>query len=167
MIAPASADNKTLLRTYLNDHLAGAQLGVSLARQIADRQTDPAARARTDAIAEAVEEDRAVLRRLISELDMAQAKPKELLAGLLQNLTRVVKLNSAFGRCQLSALEEWEMLAVGIEGKRRLWTALQQVADAWPPVADLDLAGLIRRAEEQIAAVEQERLAAARSALGR
>lgn len=166
MIAPASADNTTLLRTYLNDHLAGAEMGVSLARQIADRQTDPAARARAGAIAEAVEEDRAVLRRLIADLDMARAKPKELIAGLFQRLTQV-KLNGAFGRSPVSALEEWDMLSVGIEGKRRLWAALQQVADAWPPVANLDLAGLIKRAEEQIAAVEQERLAAARSALNR
>ncbi len=65
----------------------------------------------------------------------------------------------------LARLEGLETLAMGIQGKRGLWRALAQVAEAdagleGPAYGELEL-----RAVAQYEIVERERLAAAREAL--
>jgi hypothetical protein len=57
-------------------------------------------------------------------------------------------------------------MALGIEGKLGLWTALLAVAPDHPELATVDLAGLAERAREQRGRVEMVRLAAARRAFG-
>jgi hypothetical protein len=59
-----------------------------------------------------------------------------------------------------------ETMALGVRGKWSLWTALRDVRDEHPPLAELDLDALIARAEDQYAILERERRAAGRRALG-
>jgi hypothetical protein len=47
-----------------------------------------------------------------------------------------------------------------------MWKALKQVASRYPPLASTDLDDLINRAEAQHSALERERMAAGKRALG-
>jgi hypothetical protein len=67
----------------------------------------------------------------------------------------------------LRRLELIEALALGIDGKQALWTALRTVAEGMPELEGPDYQQLIARAEEQRSAVEVQRLQAAAAALGR
>jgi len=52
-----------LLATYLNDHLAGATVGVELARRVASSNRDTSYGATLAELAREIEEDRETLRR--------------------------------------------------------------------------------------------------------
>ena len=55
-------------------------------------------------------------------------------------------------------------MALGIEGKLRLWAALSAVASGYPQLDGVDLSRLADRAREQRDRVETVRLAAAHRA---
>jgi hypothetical protein len=57
-----------------------------------------------------------------------------------------------------------EALALGIQGKRALWLALNAVAAQAPLFESVDLMRLVQRAKEQHECVESIRLDAARDA---
>ena len=67
------------------------------------------------------------------------------------------------GSTELSLLLELELLYLGIEGKHSLWRSLGALDDS--RLAGFDFAGLAARAREQLAAVEEQRLRAAATAL--
>ena len=58
-----------------------------------------------------------------------------------------------------------ESLTLGVQGKACLWRALREVRDEHPALAAFDLDALLARADEQLATLESERLAAGRRAL--
>ncbi len=62
----------------------------------------------------------------------------------------------------MGLLHALEGLALGITGKRGLWTALATTADILPRLRELDYARLEKRAVEQYARVEAKRLEVAR-----
>lgn len=66
---------------------------------------------------------------------------------------------------RLRLLEGLETLALGIQGKLALWTALETVSDRIAELWKLDLSRLQQRARDQHAQVEARRLAAARESL--
>ena len=59
-----------------------------------------------------------------------------------------------------------EALALGVHGKRSLWSALQPVANEYPTLASAHLDQLLVRAETQHATLERERLKHAERTLG-
>ena len=67
------------------------------------------------------------------------------------------------GDPDLSLLLELELLYLGIEGKHSLWRSLDALHDS--RLAEFDFSKLAARAREQLAAVEEQRLSAAASAL--
>jgi hypothetical protein len=67
------------------------------------------------------------------------------------------------GSPQLSLLLELELLYLGIEGKHTLWRTLRVLDD--PRLEKFDFDQLAGRAEKQLAAVEEQRLAVAAGAL--
>ena len=62
-------------------------------------------------------------------------------------------------------MTECETLSLGVEGKRLMWVALNEVYGGDPRLANVNLPNLVQRAEEQRAGLEQRRLAAARACL--
>jgi hypothetical protein len=62
-------------------------------------------------------------------------------------------------------LELIEALAIGIDGKQALWTALEGTPDSTPALGSMDYGRLIARAQTQRHIVEGQRLAAAAEAL--
>jgi hypothetical protein len=71
------------------------------------------------------------------------------------------------GSTEAKRLEEIEVLSLGIEGKRLLWTALGEAATSEPRLSGFDFASLTHRAQDQRDRLERFRLLFAAAALTR
>ena len=162
----ASAVPRKLLAVYLNDHLAGATLGLELVRRTARENRDSTLGSfLADVLLPEIEEDRRTLQRLMGQIRIAPSRPKVAAAWLAEKLGRL-KLNGELRRYSpLSRLVELEGLAVGIEGKRSLWLALEAASDGG--LNGFDFPALAERAAFQRSRLEEHRLAAVRAALGK
>jgi hypothetical protein len=152
-----------LLSIYLNDHLAGATLGVELAgRSRASNEGTPLGDF-LDRLLREIETDRETLKRLMRELGIQPDRVKAYGAWTLEKLGRL-KLNGQFkGYSPLSRLIELESLYLGITGKQEMWITLQRTLPNQVP--GVDFGELQRRAERQAAEVEEHRVEAAEAAL--
>lgn len=153
-----------LLAIYLNDHLAGATLGVELARRLrGSNEDDPAFGPALTEVCVEIEADRETLKAVMERLGVGQSKLKPLAAVLGERLGRL-KLNGRLcGYSPLSRLDELELLQIGVVGKRRLWRALEHTHAGDLP--DFDLGALAERATEQLRRLEALHLKAAALAL--
>lgn len=153
-----------LLAIYLNDHLAGATLGVELARRLrASNRDDPEFGPALAEVCAEIEADRETLKAAMDRLGVGQSKLKPLAAVLGERLGRL-KLNGRLrGYSPLSRLDELELLQIGVTGKRRLWRALEHTHAGDLP--GLDLGALVERATEQLRRLEALHLKAAALAL--
>jgi len=160
----ATADPDRLLAIYLNDHLAGATLGVELARRLrSSNRGDPKFGEALARISQEVEEDRETLIRLMDRLGVERRHLKPALAVLGERLGRL-KLNGQLrGYSPLSRVLELEVLASGIGGKMQLWNGLEQ--SFGESLDGFDFHALAERADRQGQQVEDLHLAAAQRAL--
>ncbi|HEU4905304.1 MAG TPA: hypothetical protein VFT19_04220 [Solirubrobacterales bacterium] len=153
-----------LLAIYLNDHLAGATVGVELARRLQasnedDREFGPA----LAEICAEVEDDRATLESAMDRLGIGRSKLKPAAAVLGERLGRLKPNGRLRGYSPLSRLDELELLQIGVAGKRRLWRALEHThAD---DLSGFDLGALAERATDQLRRLEALHLKAASLAL--
>jgi hypothetical protein len=155
---------RRLLAIYLNDHLAGATVGVELVRRAARQNTGtPLGTFLAETLAPEIAEDRATLERLMASLGIKRSRPKIAAAWAAEKVGRL-KLNGELVRYSpLSRLLELEGLAAGIDAKRALWLALAGSADG--AAGGFDFEQLAERASSQRSRLEEHRLAAAAAAL--
>jgi hypothetical protein len=165
----------SLLAIYLKDHFAGSVVGAELAsRSAAANRADSRFGPTLSKLAGEVREDRDMLRRLMSELDVRVDHAKQIGAWAVEKLGRL-KLNGRLrGYSPLSRVEELEAMRMGVTGKRMMWLALHELSGAAPtgPVrcgeveqlrslVDLGevpaggFAQLIERAERQLETIEE------------
>ena len=144
---------------YLNDHLAGATLGVELAKRASRANADGELGDFLRWLVQQLIEDRAALIRVLREQQGTPSLGKSAGAWLAEKVGRLKPNGHVTTYSPLSRLIELEGLASGIDAKRSLWLALQTAG-----VDGLD--ELIARAAEQRERLEAHRLAAARTALG-
>jgi hypothetical protein len=159
---------RRLLAIYLNDHLAGATLGVELTLRAARENTGSELGVfLREVLLPEIREDRETLERLMGRLGIARSRAKVAAAWAAEKVGRL-KLNGELTRYSpLSRLLELEGLAAGIEGKRALWLALEAAVDSGADdVEGFDFRALAERAESQRERLEKHRLAAASDALG-
>jgi hypothetical protein len=154
-----------LLATYLNDHLAGATVGVELARR-ARRQNEGTSLGRfLDGLAHEIEEDRETLRAVMARLEVGRDRIKVTAGWLGEKAGRLKPNNRLFGYSPLSRLIELEGLALGVEGKHSLWQVLIRLDD--PRLEEFDFDALLERALAQRGALQERRLSAALDAFTR
>ena len=153
--------------TYLNDHLAGAMLGSDLAEQIRARSDGTPLGAVMASLAPQIEEDRQTLIGLMRRMDISRNPVKQAGAWVAEKVSRVKLGGLSSGSPELGTFLALESLALGVQGKLSLWTALQQVADRHPALGSVDLDALTDRARHQYDTVERERINAGRRILGR
>ncbi|ONI91834.1 hypothetical protein ALI22I_07095 [Saccharothrix sp. ALI-22-I] len=142
------------LGIYLRDQLAMGVLWRELARR-AERNNrgtelgEALARVSTG-IAEDVETFRSIMRRV-----GARTNPvKTGLAVGAERLGRLKRNGRLVSYSPLSRFEELEILTMGIDGKKQLWTTLRDLAGLKARLPDIDFDHLIDRAAHQRADLE-------------
>jgi hypothetical protein len=150
---------------YLNDHLAGAMLGSDLAEQIRERHEGTPLGEVMAPIAAQIEEDRQTLVDLMERMDVSKNPIKQATGWVAEKASRVKFSGLGSGEPDHGAFMALESLALGVLGKRSLWTALKEVQGQYPALAATNLDELIGRADAQYEGLERERLAAGSVAL--
>jgi hypothetical protein len=153
-----------LLSTYLNDHLAGATVGVELAQRAAgsNEGTDMGAFLRR--LEAEVKEDRDTLLAVMERLDVGKDRIKVAVGWVAEKAGRLKPNNRLLGYSPLSRLVELEGLALGVEGKRSLWQVLRHLEE--PRLSEFDFDALLERARTQRDQLQEHRLAASLDAFG-
>jgi len=162
MAAGAEADR--FLAIYLNDHLAGATLGVELARRLrSSNQGDAEFGAPLAQLCAEIEEDQKTLEHLMEQLGVGRDPVKPALAKAAEKLGRL-KLNGRIrGYSPLSRVLELEFLSGLVGGKLQLWNALEQ--SYGESLEGFDFHDLAARADSQGQRLEDLHLAAAQRTL--
>jgi hypothetical protein len=155
-----------LLGPYLNDHLAGATTGVSLARRMVASAEPGSERATAlTRLATEITEDRSALLRIMIALGV-QVRGYKVFAAWAGEKAGRLKLNGRLlRRSPLSDLEETEVLWLGVQGKTAGWRALRELADSDSRLDAARLDNLLARANRQASALETLRSSAAEHAL--
>ena len=153
------------LAVYLNDHLAGSRSALQLLDGLIESTRDAKARALLDGVRREIEDDRAVLETVIRRVSGAPSVVREVGGWVAEKLARLKLAVDDPSDGALRRLEALEILALGIQGKSGLWRALSMAASSVPELGQLNFGDLVRRAAEQYARVEDQRLEAARIAL--
>lgn len=145
---------------YLNDHRAGATLGVDLAEQIRSRAHGTPLGDLLGSLAPQIAEDRQTLIELMARLGIATTRVKRAGAWITEKASRVKFGGLTSGEPDLGLFMALETLALGVLGKLSLWKALTHVAEQHSAIRAGELDELIKRAEGQYDALERERSAA-------
>ena len=151
-----------LLAIYLNDHFAGAALGLELTKRALRSNRGTSFGVFLEGFLAEVEEDRRSLERVMDALGVKKSPLKRPLAIAAERLGRLKLNGQVTGYSPLSRVLELEGLTMGVKAKLSLWQNLRDATDA--RVHGVDLDGLIARAERQLDGLEEQRLAAARRA---
>lgn len=143
------------LSVYLQDHFAGATAGADLARRAAGSNRDSESYdAPLRELAGEIDEDRDSLRSLMNQLHVRADRVKQLAAWTGEKVGRLKLNGHLFTYSPLSRLEELELLALGVAGKRALWRTLHLLAQQEPRLSASELERLISRADEQLEKIE-------------
>ncbi|MCT2585522.1 hypothetical protein [Actinophytocola gossypii] len=148
------------LDIYLNDQLAMGVAWRELARRSARNNPDGDAGTALRAVASAIAEDVDTFRDIMSRLGVRRDPIKPGLAMAAEWLGRFKFNGQLSGYSPLSRFEELEILTMGIDGKKQLWTTLRDLAGLSIRLPDIDFDALIRRAEDQRAQLEPFRVLA-------
>lgn len=152
------------LRTYLNDHRAGAEAGLQLAEDCRDNNpTDPLHDFLSELVTE-IEEDIETLDDIYGRLHSTENPLKKGSAWLFSKVSRLKLENLFLQYSSLTRLEELEALLLGVRGKLALWNTLESVCESDPRFTDVDFTRLQQRAQRQIEGLKKHHLTAARQA---
>ncbi len=144
------------LRIYLNDHLAGSNGGLELAKRGRDNSTDPERTAMWSGICDELVEERRTLKSMVDRFDHGQNPVKSTLAWIGEKLGRLKPNGQITGPSPLGQYLELEMMFLGVTGKLAMWRLLVRLDD--PRFRDIDLSGLIEKAESQRLRLDEHRL---------
>ena len=151
------------LTTYLNDHLAGSQM----AMEILDLLHGLDDSAVWLDMKREIDADRQELEQLIRSINSTPSALRRAAAWTVEKFTELkMRVDDPSTDAGLRRLELIEALALGIDGKHALWTALQTASQITPALKSVDYERLIARAEAQRGVIEVRRLQAAADALG-
>lgn len=152
------------LEAYLTDHMAGSVSASDLAKRGAKNNAGPLGTFFAD-LAREIDIDRRTLNSIASQVGVQAHPLKQAGAVAAERLSRFKIDHRMTGSPELSLLLELELLYLGIQGKHVLWRTLQTAARNDSRLAQFDFGKLADRAQEQLGAVEQQRLTVAESAL--
>jgi hypothetical protein len=162
----AQHTRQNLLGVYLNDHLAGSTVGMSLARRMAASAEPGSERATVlSRLATEITEDRSALLRIMAALDVRVRGYKVFAAWAGERAGRLKLNGHLLTRSPLSDLEETEILRLGVEGKVAGWRTLRKLADRDSRLDAGRLDDLIARANHQASVLESLRSSTAERVL--
>jgi hypothetical protein len=153
------------IATYLNDHLAGAAAALELLEHLESTHAGTPLEDFFGQLRSDVATDRQELEATMERLQVAPGRLRRVTAWVAEKVTELkLKVDDRSGGA-LRLLEALEVLLLGIEGKRAMWRALAAAAKSASGLHVADYGLLIKRAEAQLARVEEVRLEAAQKAL--
>lgn len=151
------------LEIYLNDHLAGATVGYELARRTRSNNQSGELGDFLARLIREIGEDKSTLEEIMRAVNAPTNQMKTGAAWVAEKVGRL-KLNGRLrGYSDLSRVVELEGLCIGVEGKLRLWRALEEIGD--PRLSSFNLQELQGRACSELDELERHRLEAIRTAL--
>jgi hypothetical protein len=156
--------NAKNLGIYVNDHLAGSVAALELLTHLISTNTGTARGNLFFELRQEIEQDQTTLRDLLQQLDFKESPIRKWVAWFSERVTHAKLLLEDPAGNKLARLERMEALALGVEGKRALWTGLKAVADHVPAIRSLDLTSLEQRAQKQRQQIESVRLDSVREA---
>ena len=154
-----------LLAIYLNDQLALVVAGRELARRAERENVGTDLGTFLQRLALEVTEDVDTLERIMKRLDLPISSIKPPLAVVAERVARFKPNGRVRGYSPLSRFLELESLALGLEGKKVLWSNLRDLAGVSGRLDDVDLEALVERARRQRDELERHRVEAGRVAL--
>jgi hypothetical protein len=158
--------NKDLLAVYLNDHLAGATVGLELVRRMA-ASAEPGSESATvrARLVREIAADRSTLIKIMTTLGIKIRGYKMFAAWAGEKAGRLKFNGHLLTRSPLSDLEETEMLRLGVEGKAAGWRTLRAVAELDSRLDSAQLDALLARAARQSDELESIRVRIAAAVL--
>jgi hypothetical protein len=155
--------SRETLGAYLNDHLGGSVGAIEMMERVSKEQQGTPLGGLLGALATEIRGEQDILRGLLKRLDVRENTVKQAGAWLAEKAGRLKLSDTREGA--LGRLEVLETLSLGIQGKTKLWLALEAVAHRHPELAGTDFDALRARAREQHDKVEAQRMEAALEAL--
>jgi hypothetical protein len=149
----AADEKRQSLIAYLRDHLGGADAAIHVVRRLAATHEGTTDGRLFRQLAEEFEQDRATVRALLAQLGASARSPKRVAARASAAL---LGFTAGGTPGQLSLLRTLEALAIGIQGKRCMWRALQTL-DTPRSTTQINPAELEAKALRQWEAVEGRR----------
>lgn len=154
------------LGPYLNNHLAGPPFALGAARHCRDHTSDARLVTLLSSFIEALGGERELLLQVMKRLEVSPNVAKSAVSWVTEKVARLALLRAPGRYTDFSALQQLELLRLGVQGKLGLWRLLEQVAEHDTRLRGFDFSSLARRAEGQIAALEGHRLRAGLSLAG-
>lgn len=152
------------LETYLQDHRAGAESGVDLARRMHKENAGTAYEEFLDRIADEIDEDVVILEQIMERFGVDRSMFKTAGAKIGEKIGRLKTNNELLGYSPLSRVLEFEMLRSGVQGKLGLWDSLLEIAPDDDRLDPDEIAQLVTRAEAQLEGLRVHHRLAAREA---
>lgn len=154
------------LKTYLQDHLAGSESGVRLAKHcIAQNRGEPLGDYGRRLLRN-LEADRVIILEILDRLDAGTAPVRRSL-GVMTSLLSQFRFSRLLPQGELGRFETVEGLVVLINGRRALWRALEVVSERDRRLKDLPFGALAHRAKQDLDEAEAHRLSLARTVFER
>ncbi|MFS0705763.1 hypothetical protein AB6N23_14715 [Cellulomonas sp. 179-A 9B4 NHS] len=145
--------DRTLLATYVEDHVAGATAVISRLERLSRVEEIGDMREPLGRLAAELREERATHMATARDLELSLSRLKRVGAVLGEHVARLKPNGRVGGRSPMSLVLELEIIRSGLEGKRMGWVTLREHADA----LELDVARLehfITRSRDQADRVE-------------
>jgi hypothetical protein len=147
-------DQRAALAAYLRDHLSGSDAAIQVVDRLRRTHAGTDEGALFASLFDEFEVERRVVRAVLAHLGASPRSAKRLAS---QASGAILKWTAGGDRGELSLFRTLEALAIGVQGKRCLWRALQSVEPRIPLPADWGLAALEAMAVRQWEAIESRR----------
>ncbi|RYD35949.1 MAG: hypothetical protein EOP87_06390 [Verrucomicrobiaceae bacterium] len=148
------------LTRYVNDHLAGSSGALLLVDEIASHHDDPEARLFFAELKDKIREDRDVLDGLLKRIAEEPSALMKVAGGIAARVGGLKLMWEKVEPGKLGMFEALEMLTLGIQGKRLLWTIMREIQPWFPEWTDLNFQELELEAIRQRDEVEEWRVRA-------
>jgi len=122
-VRPSTRRRQALI-AYLRDHLSGSDVAVAVVHRLVSADHSAADRPLFQRLAREFEEDRSVVRAVLNELG-ASGRSIKRAAGAVSGA--VLSVTAGGAPSELSLLRTLEGLSIGVQGKRCMWRALQNL----------------------------------------
>ncbi len=151
--SPSTRKRQALI-AYLRDHLGGSDVAIRVVHRLCSTYAGTEDGRLFGRLSKELEEDRSVVKALLQRLGASERSMKRV-AGHASGAVLSVAAGGEPG--DLSLLRTLEALSIGVQGKRCLWTALQNLRPAPSTVHGMDFVELEAKAVRQWEAIEERR----------